>query len=70
MKISTRAHFETVGRRRPRVWLLCNICRRRLQRLANEEEVDVTHAYFCRKHDPGYRVDSSTLPLTDQDIDE
>ena len=70
MKISTRAQFETVGRRRPRVWLLCNRCRRRLERLAKIEEVDVTRAYFCKRHDPGYRVDSSSLPLTERDIDE
>ena len=68
MKISTRPRFEVRGKKRPRVWLLCSLCNKRIRRIAPQERVRVDRAHFCERHDPGWVVDNSALPLTDEDL--
>ena len=70
MLVSTQPRFEVRGKKRPRVWLLCNTCGKRIQRLNPEDRVRVDQAHFCERHDPGWLVDNSPVPLdTTESVD-
>lgn len=77
VKIIPHPRFEIAGRKRRRVYLLCSQCGRRLpppgarqvRPIAKTAEVDASRAYFCRRHDPGFRIDNSAVPIdTDRDF--
>lgn len=70
MLVNTQPRFDVRGKKRPRVWLLCNTCGKRIQRVKPDDRVRVDQAHFCKRHDPGWVVDNSSLPFDPDETDE